>query len=64
MIVEYTWSEHELLHKKCYKCKYLQMRDEWDGKCTCTTNKVKVRERSITDRKCTAKVWELEGVNP
>jgi len=63
MIVEYTWSEHELKCKKCYKCKFLQMQDAWDGKCVCETNKVKIKQRSITDKCCTSKVFiqESEG---
>lgn len=59
MVIEYTWSEAELLRKKCYKCKYLKLDegDEWMGKCICDHSKVKVRERSITDKACKCKCW-------
>ena len=56
MIIEYTWSPQDL-KKKCYGCKWLKVYedDDWYGKCTCTFNKVKVRERKITNKACTCK---------
>ena len=55
MIIEYTWSEHELKTKRCFGCKWLEMIDSWNGYCECPHNKVKVRNRQITDKKCTWK---------
>ena len=58
MIVEYLWSESELLHKKCYKCAWLRMTDDWYGVCECQQNKVKFRNRQTTDKKCTYKSYD------
>jgi len=54
MIIEYSWSPQDL-KKKCYGCTWLKMQDDWYGKCECPDNKIKFRERSITDKKCTKK---------
>lgn len=54
MIVEYTYSQHDL-NKRCYGCKWLRMTGEWSGRCECPHNRVKDRNRQITDRKCTWK---------
>jgi hypothetical protein len=56
MIIEYTYSQEDL-RKKCHGCKWLKIypNDDWYGKCECPYNKVKFRERSITDKKCTWK---------
>lgn len=57
MIVEYTYSEYDL-RKKCYGCAWLKMRenDNWFGYCECLHNKVKNRDREVTDRACICKV--------
>lgn len=58
MIIEYTWSEQELLQKKCYKCKYLELYDDFNGKCTVPVNqynKKLIRDRSVTSKKCSHK---------
>lgn len=55
MIIEYSWSNQELRQKKCFECKWLKMQDDWYGKCECPHNKVKFRQRNITDKKCTWK---------
>lgn len=57
MVVEVTYSAKEL-RKKCFNCKYLKIEDElygWDGVCICKENKVKYRNRSITDKACVFK---------
>lgn len=56
MVIEYTYSEHDL-KKKCWGCKWLKIRedDDWYGKCECPHNKVKFRERSITEKACSWK---------
>ena len=51
MIIEYTYSTKDL-KKRCYQCMYLQMQDEWFGRCICETNKIKIRNREITDKAC------------
>jgi len=57
MIVEYTWSEQELLRKKCFKCDWLKLNkdDMWDGKCECPNPRIQNRYRSITDKCCSQK---------
>ena len=57
MIIESTYSTQEL-RKKCFNCEYLKIDDEshgWYGICTCDQNKVKHRDRSITDKACVFK---------
>jgi hypothetical protein len=54
MIIEYTYAQNDL-NKRCYQCKWLTMIDDWAGHCDCPYNKVKFRDRQITDRKCTWK---------
>ena len=56
MIIEYTYSQSDL-KKKCFGCEWLKLYpdDDWYGKCECPDNKVKVRERSITSKKCVMK---------
>jgi hypothetical protein len=58
MIIEYSWSDQELRRKKCYGCTWLRMIDDWYGVCGCQQNKVKFRERKITDKKCTYKSYD------
>ena len=65
MIVEVTYSEKDL-RKRCYNCEYLKLEDEsydWNGICTCKENKVKHRNRSITDRACMFKKGKKEFKN-
>lgn len=38
--------------KRCWGCLYLKMYDDFDGKCVCTENQVKFRDRSITSKAC------------
>lgn len=57
MITESIYSKQEL-RKKCFNCEHLKIDDEshgWYGICTCEENKVKHRDRSITDRACVFK---------
>lgn len=54
MIIEYTYSQHDL-KKKCYGCKWLELYNDFNGKCICPHNKVKERNRSVTDKACTWK---------
>jgi hypothetical protein len=54
MLIEYTYSSQDL-NKKCYECKWLRMIDEWSGFCEYPHNKVKFRNRQITDKACTWK---------
>ena len=55
MIIEYTYSPSDL-KKKCHNCKWLKLdEDEWYGICKCPHNKVKFRNRKITDKACTWK---------
>lgn len=54
MIIEYTYSQRDL-QKKCYNCMFLEMEDDWYGKCVCTENKVKFRNRKINDKACVCK---------
>jgi hypothetical protein len=54
MIIEYTYSPFDL-RKRCYGCKWLDLMDNWNGKCKCEFNRVKIRERSITDKSCSCK---------
>lgn len=61
MIIEYTWSEEELRRKKCYKCKWLKLYDDFNGKCTVPEdryNKRLLRHRSVTDKCCSRKEYE------
>jgi hypothetical protein len=57
MIIEYTYSQSDL-KKKCYGCKWLKMYDNLNGKCICDFNKVKFRDRSITDKACSCKNFD------
>lgn len=59
MIIEYTYSQSDL-KKKCFGCTWLKLndKDDWYGRCECPDNKVKVRERSITNKKCVMKKIE------
>ena len=34
---------------------FLEMEDDWYGKCVCTENKVKFRNRKINDKACVCK---------
>ena len=56
MIIESTYSKKEL-RKKCFNCEYLKIDEPhgWYGICTCEENKIKHRDRSITDRACVFK---------
>lgn len=56
MIIEYTYSPSDL-KKKCYGCKWLKIEDDdwFYGKCECPHNKIKFRNRQITDKAC---VWK------
>lgn len=57
MVVEVTYSAKEL-RKKCFNCEYLKIEDKscgWYGTCICEENKVKYRDRSITDKACVFK---------
>lgn len=57
MIIEVTYSAKEL-RKRCFNCEYLNIEDEshgWYGVCVCKENKVKHKDRSITDRACVFK---------
>lgn len=54
MIIEYTYSPHDLV-KKCYGCAWLELEAEWYGNCVCPNNKIKNRQRGITDRACSFK---------
>lgn len=55
MIIEYTYSQHDL-KKKCYGCKWLKLdSDKWNGECICESNSVKKRHRYITDKACSWK---------
>lgn len=57
MTVEVTYNAKEL-QKKCFNCEYLKIDEEshgCDGTCICKENKVKYRNRSITDKACVFK---------
>lgn len=56
MIIEYTYSPEDL-KKKCYGCYWFKSYDNFgfNGKCDCKENKIKFRDRSVTDRACTFK---------
>jgi hypothetical protein len=54
MIVEYTYSEWDL-RKQCHQCHWLEMKDNFFGECKCPFNKVKDRQRCVTDRACSSK---------
>ena len=57
MVVEVTYGAKEL-RKKCFNCEYLKIEEAshgWDGVCMCEENKVKHRDRLITDRACVFK---------
>jgi hypothetical protein len=54
MIIEYTYSQNDL-NKRCYGCKWLELYDDFNGKCKCEFNKVKFRDRSIMENKCSCK---------
>ena len=58
MIIEYTWSKYDLKKDRCFGCDWLKMNDYdgWTGYCECPHNKVKIRNRQITNKKCTQKV--------
>jgi hypothetical protein len=58
MITGYEYSKYELDTKKCFKCGWLEMKDGWEGNCTCNYNKIKNRNRLITSRKCQ---WKSKG---
>jgi hypothetical protein len=62
MIIEYTYSTYELKKSRCFNCKHLRMIDNWSGHCECTTNKVKIRNRQITDKKCSSKINNSENL--
>jgi hypothetical protein len=53
MIVEHTYDNRKI----CYGCKFLKLENstELTGLCTCPDNKIRVRNRSITDKKCAFK---------
>lgn len=53
MIIEHTYSQQDL-RKRCYGCKWLKLHDnnQFYGTCACPHNKIKERERSVTDRRC------------
>ena len=63
MIVEYAWSNKELIQKKCFQCDWLKMHsgDDWYGICECPDTKVQVRQRCITDKKCSKKKITPKG---
>jgi hypothetical protein len=56
MIITYDCSQHDL-RKRCYGCKWLALNagNEWLGYCQCKENKVKNRNRQITDKACSWK---------
>lgn len=54
MIVEVTYSQEDL-RKRCFECMWLNKKDDFNGECVCTYNKVKNRYRSVTDRACSYK---------
>jgi len=62
MIIEYTYSEQDL-KKRCYKCMHLETQSDLDliGTCACPDNKIKNRQRGITDRACTHKAERKEN---
>jgi hypothetical protein len=52
-VTEFTYNNKKI----CNQCIYLQL-DEgsiWEGTCICKTNKVKQRERHVTDKACSYK---------
>ncbi len=58
MIIEYTYSEHDLM-KRCYGCIWLEMSNDIGyGDCKCPHNKVKNRYRSVLDKACTYKSYK------
>jgi hypothetical protein len=52
-IIEYTINTRN----KCYGCKWLKLNEDdmWQGHCECPHNKIKNRDRYVTDKKCTWK---------
>lgn len=64
MIIEYTYSPEDL-KKRCFGCKWLKQNVlnptstnsnfDWYGLCECPHNKIKNRNRSITDKACSWK---------
>jgi hypothetical protein len=51
MIIEFTYNQNKI----CNGCKWLKLKDDWYGKCECPHNKVKERNRHVTDHKCSWK---------
>lgn len=51
MIIEHTYDNNKI----CYQCKWLKIQEEWYGVCECPHNRVKNRNRSFTDKKCSWK---------
>lgn len=41
--------------KRCWGCKYLNLYDEFNGKCECKDNRIKIRDREITSKACICK---------
>lgn len=41
--------------KRCWGCRYLKMYDEFSGICECAENRVKIRDRCITNKACSFK---------
>lgn len=64
MIIEYIYSNSELRTKKCFECKWFEMIDDWNGVCKCPHNKIKFRNRQITDRKCVWKNADTHTLKP
>lgn len=59
MIIEHTYDNRKI----CNHCFWLKMKDDCFGICECPDNRVKNRERFVTDKKCSRKktIWE-DGV--
>ncbi len=53
MIAEHTYDTKKI----CYGCEHLRLDSSsyWSGVCECTENRVKNRNRHVTDRKCAFK---------
>lgn len=60
MIVETIihYSQRDIA-KRCWGCIYLEKYNDFDGKCICKENKVKIRDRSITSKACAFKNNEI-----
>lgn len=55
MIIEYSYSEYDLI-KKCYNCDHLKLdSSRLYGNCMCDKNKIKNRFRCVTDKACSFK---------